>query len=69
MYVCIPAMSDDGSSIRWIAGFDPAKEVEEGGGILWHAMIGPGCELELTHFSSLTASTLALNGIYMKKND
>lgn len=53
-----PAVSDDGSSIRRVAGFDPAEEVEEGGGVLWNAMIGPRCELELTHLSSLTASTL-----------
>ena len=54
----VPAVSDDGSGVRRVAGFDPAEEVEEGGGILWHAVIWPGCKLELTHLSPFTAATL-----------
>lgn len=54
----VPAVSDDRSGIRRVAGFDPAEEVEEGGGILWHAVIWPGCKLKLTHFSPFTAATL-----------
>lgn len=57
--VCtVPAVSDDRSGVRRVAGFDPAKEVEEGGGILWHTVVWPGCKLELTHFSPFTAATL-----------
>ncbi len=57
--VCtVPAVSDDRSCVRGVAGFDPAKEVEEGGGILWHTVIWPGCKLELTHLSPFTAATL-----------
>lgn len=51
-------MSDDGSGVRGVAGFDPAEEVEEGSGILWYAVIRPGCELELTHFPPLAAAAL-----------
>lgn len=54
----VPAVSDDGSGVRRVAGFDPAEEVEEGGGILRHAVIRPGCKLELTHFSPLAVATL-----------
>lgn len=51
-------MGDDGAGVRRVAGFDPAEEVEEGGGILRHAVIWPGSELELTHFPSLAAAAL-----------
>lgn len=51
-------MSDDGSGIRGVAGFDPAEEVEEGSGILRYAVIRPGCELELAHFPPLAAAAL-----------
>lgn len=54
-----PAVSDDRSGVRGVAGFDPAQEVEEGGGVFWHAVIRPGCKLELAHFSPLTIATLA----------
>lgn len=54
----VPAVSDDGSGIWRVAGFDPAEEVEEGGGILRHTVIWPGCKLELTHFSPFTAAAL-----------
>lgn len=56
--MCVPAVSDDGSGIRRVAGFHPAEEVEEGGGILWHAVIWPSCKLELTNLSPLAAATL-----------
>lgn len=51
-------MGDDGSGVRRVAGFDPAEEVEEGGRILRHAVIRPGCELELTNFPPLAAAAL-----------
>lgn len=51
-------MSDDGSGIRRVAGFDPAEEVEEGSGILRNAVIRPGCELELAHLPPLAAAAL-----------
>lgn len=51
-------MSDDRSGVRRVAGFDPAEEVEEGGGILGHAVIWPGRKLELTHFPPLAAAAL-----------
>lgn len=51
-------MGDDGSGVRRVAGFDPAEEVEEGGGILRHAVIRPGRELELTYFPPLAAAAL-----------
>lgn len=54
----VPAVSDDGSGIWRVAGFDPAEEVEEGGGILRHTVIWPGCKLELTHFPPFTAAAL-----------
>lgn len=51
-------MSDDRSGVRRVAGFDPAEEVEEGGGILGHAVVWPGRKLELTHFPPLAAAAL-----------
>lgn len=54
----VPAVGDDGSGVRRVAGFDPAEEVEEGGGVLRHAVIRPRCELELTYFPPLAAATL-----------
>lgn len=56
--LAVPAVNSDGSGIRGVAGFDPAEEVEERGGVLWHAVIWPGCKLELTHFSPLAAAAL-----------
>lgn len=53
-----PAVSDDRSRIRRVAGFHPAEEVEEGGRILRHSVVGPGCKLELTYLSPFTAATL-----------
>lgn len=57
-FACVPAVSDDRSGIRRVAGFDPAEEVEEGGWVFWHTVIWPGCELELTHLSPFTAASL-----------
>lgn len=56
--LALPAVNSDGSGIRGVAGFDPAEEVEERSGIFWHAVIRPGRELELTHFSPLAAAAL-----------
>lgn len=56
--LALPAVDGDGSSVRGVAGFDPAEEVEERGGILRHAVVWPGCELELAHFSPLAAAAL-----------
>lgn len=56
--LAVPAVNSDGSSIRGVAGFDPAEEVEERSGILWHTVIWPGCKLELTHFPPLAAAAL-----------
>lgn len=54
----VPAVSDDGPGVRRVAGFDPAEEVEERSGVLRHAVVGPGRELELTHFPPLAAAAL-----------
>lgn len=67
LHARLPAVSNDGASIRRVAGFDPAEEVEEGGGILWHPVVGPGCKLELTHLSPLTVPVLKGN-MRRKKN-
>lgn len=56
--VCVPAVGDDGPSVRGITGFDPAEEVEEWRWIFRNTMIWPGSELELPHLSTLTAATL-----------
>lgn len=58
MFACVPAVSDDGPSVRRVAGFDPAEEVEERSRVLGNSVIRPGCELELTHLSPLTVATL-----------
>ena len=43
----IPAVSDDWPGVRRVAGFDPAQEVEEGGGVLRHAVVRPVGELQV----------------------
>lgn len=56
--LAVPAVNSDGSSIRGVAGFHPAEEVEERSGILWHAVIWPGRKLELAHFPPLATAAL-----------
>ena len=53
-----PAVGDNGSSVWGVAGLDPAEEGQEGGGVLGHPVVGPGCELELPHLPPLTTATL-----------
>ncbi len=51
-------MGDDGSSIRRVAGLHPTEEGQEGGRVLWYAMVRPRCELELTNLPLLTRTVL-----------
>lgn len=53
-----PAVGNDGSGIRRVAGLHPTEEGQEGGGVLWHAVIRPRRELELTNFPLLTRAIL-----------
>lgn len=46
-------MDNHGSRIWRIAGLDPAKEGQEGGGMFRHPVVWPGCKLEVTDFTLL----------------
>lgn len=62
-------MGDDGSGVRRVAGLHPAEEGQEGGRVLWYAMVRPRRELELTNLPLLTRAILqrtdraGLNGV------
>lgn len=51
-------MGDDGSGVRRVAGLHPTEEGQEGGRVLWYAVVGPRCELELTNLPLLTRAIL-----------
>lgn len=51
-------MCDDGSGVRRVAGLHPAQKSQERRGVLWHAVVRPRCELELTNLPLLTGSVL-----------
>lgn len=51
-------MGDDGSGVGRVAGLYPAKEGQEGGGVLGNTVVRPRRELELTHLPLLTGAVL-----------
>ena len=51
-------MGNDGSGVRRVAGLHPTEEGQEGGGVLWYAVVRPRRELELTNFPFLTRAIL-----------
>lgn len=51
-------MDNHGSRIWRIAGLDPAKEGQEGGGMFRHPVVWPGCKLEVTDFTLLIWAAL-----------
>ena len=54
------AVGDHGSTVRGVETVDAADELEEGGAVLGHSMIRPGCELELLHLSSISVAHLKI---------
>lgn len=53
-----PAVDYHGPGVWRVAGLHPAQEGQERSGMLGHAVVRPGCELELTYLSLLTGATL-----------
>ena len=53
-----PAVDHHGSGIWGVAGLDAAQEGQEGGGVLGHAMVRPGRELELADLPLLVGAAL-----------
>lgn len=51
-------MNDHGTCIWRVAGLDPAQESQEGGGVLRHAVVRPGCKLEVTNLTLLIGAAL-----------
>lgn len=51
-------MDNHGSCIWRVAGLDPPKKGQEGGGVFRYPMVRPGCELEVTNLAFLTGATL-----------
>lgn len=51
-------MGDDGSGVGRVAGLYPAKEGQEGGGVLGNTVVRPRRELELTDLPLLTGAVL-----------
>ena len=45
----VPAMDDDRPGLRRCGGFDPAQEGQQAGGVVRHAVLRPGGEVELAH--------------------
>jgi hypothetical protein len=54
----LPAVHHHGPCVWGVAGFYPPEEGQEGGGVLGHAVIGPGSELELPHLPLLAGAVL-----------
>lgn len=54
-------MGDDGSGIRRVAGLHPTEEGQERGWVLWHAVVRPRRELELTNLPLLARAILEKN--------
>lgn len=42
-------MDHHGPGVGGRGGFDPAQEGQQAGGVVRHAVLGPGGEVELTH--------------------
>lgn len=53
----LPAVDHHRPGIGRCRGFDPAQESQQASGVVWHAMLRPGGEVELTHlvFSRVTS--------------
>lgn len=51
-------MSDDGTGVGRVAGLHPTEEGQEGGRVLWNAVVGPRRELELANFPLFTRAVL-----------
>lgn len=57
-----PAVSDDGTGVRRVAGLHPTQEGQEGGGVLGNAVVRPRRELELANFPLLARAVLKERG-------
>lgn len=53
-----PAVHHQGPSVWRMTGLDSAQEGQCSGGILWHSVVRPGHELELSNFSLLIGAVL-----------
>ena len=42
---------------------DPADKLDEGGGVLGHAMVGPHCVVEVLHLQGRSFGLLLLQGV------
>lgn len=51
-------MHNHWSSIWGVAGFDPAEEGQERGGMFGDPVVRPGCELEVTNLTLLIRAAL-----------
>ena len=53
-----PAVGNDGSSVRRVAGLYPTEEGKEGGRVLRYTVVGPRRELELANLPLLAGAIL-----------
>lgn len=53
-----PAVYHHGPCVWRIARFHPPEEGQEGGGVLGHPVVWPGCGLELPHLPLLAGAVL-----------
>ena len=42
-------MDHDGALVRLVGSDDSPVEGQDGRGVVWHAVVRPGCEVELGH--------------------
>ena len=56
-------MDHHGPGVRGVAGLDAAQEGQEGGGVLGHAVVRPGRELELADLPLLVGATLEVREV------
>jgi len=54
-----PAVYDDGSTVWRCHCLDSPHEQKQWRGVVWNAVVRPGCKLKLTHFTLLRYAVLS----------